>query len=357
MPGGSKDSVDTIFLSLFALSGDIKTCREILDRLATIKGALPSYARSFWLGRCYAAADEKTQALSLFQEAMDSAPENAPAWKERIAFYIERIDQECAALSGHPADPETISQARALLRRNLLMGSVLDPGKKSPAVLALCISFAMVMLIMEGSNFGLHSSLGDLHLIILASGALEGHAVLPNGNLSSIASGDWWRLLSYQFIHANITHLLMNMFGLFWLGKNVERVFGSAWFVFIFLVSGILSGLLQLLITPELVAVGASGSVLGVFGAGIAATIRLKDVYSPRLRNAELKWMIGFAVFQIIFDQVVNVLANLSDRDGPGMRIASFTHLGGMISGFLLGMICPLQVKISDSDQASDYQS
>ena len=101
-----------------------------------------------------------------------------------------------------------------------------------------------------------------------------------------------------------------------------------------------------MVLTPDLPAVGASGAVLGIFGAGAAATIRLKNVLPPAVRNSELTWMGIMAITQILFDQFVNSLFPSASGSTDAVRIAAYAHIGGMLSGFVLGWVLPMRRSI-----------
>ena len=84
----------------------------------------------------------------------------------------------------------------------------------------------------------------------------------------------WWEtwsfgsLFTYMFVHANSTHLFVNMLGLFFIGSAVEQTIGSYRFFVLYYLSGILGGLgWSLLAEPGAVCVGASGAVMGILGA------------------------------------------------------------------------------------------
>lgn len=81
-----------------------------------------------------------------------------------------------------------------------------------------------------------------------------------------IMGGEWWRLLTSMFLHIGIIHLVLNGVALFFLGGIVERVFGSARFLVIFLFSGLIGSLASFIFTADLAA-GASGAIFGCFGA------------------------------------------------------------------------------------------
>lgn len=84
----------------------------------------------------------------------------------------------------------------------------------------------------------------------------------------------WWQdwsfgsLFTYMFVHANSTHLFVNMLGLFFIGPTVEQTIGSYRFFVLYYLSGILGGLgWSLLAEPGSVCVGASGALMGILGA------------------------------------------------------------------------------------------
>ncbi|HSR88245.1 MAG TPA: rhomboid family intramembrane serine protease [Pontiella sp.] len=84
----------------------------------------------------------------------------------------------------------------------------------------------------------------------------------------------WWQswsfgsLFTYMFVHANSTHLFVNMLGLFFIGPTVEQTIGSYRFFVLYYLSGILGGLgWSLLAAPGSVCVGASGALMGILGA------------------------------------------------------------------------------------------
>jgi membrane associated rhomboid family serine protease len=71
-----------------------------------------------------------------------------------------------------------------------------------------------------------------------------------------------------MFVHANSTHLFVNMLGLFFIGPVVEQTIGSYRFFILYYLSGILGGLgWSLLAAPGTICVGASGAVMGILGA------------------------------------------------------------------------------------------
>ncbi len=132
-----------------------------------------------------------------------------------------------------------------------------------------------------------------------------------------ILEGEWWRLFTPIFIHIGLLHLVMNSIALYFLGVFAERIFGNLRFVFIYLFAGVAGTLSSLLFSPNISA-GASGSIMGLFGA----LLYFGTVY-PKLffRTMGLNILIVLGV-NLLFG------FTFSGIDNAG-------HIGGLIGGFL----------------------
>jgi len=137
-----------------------------------------------------------------------------------------------------------------------------------------------------------------------------------------------WQLITYQFIHADIIHLLFNMvFGLWMFGKEVEQVWGSKKFLFYYLFCGVMAGIAQLILAPifEPVlgpTVGASGAIYGVL---IAFATMFPDQY------VYIYFLIPVKVKYFVMGLIVLGVMSVG---GPG-NIANLAHLGGALAGYL----------------------
>lgn len=90
-----------------------------------------------------------------------------------------------------------------------------------------------------------------------------------------LGEGMLWTPFTHMFLHGNSMHVLVNMLGLYLLGPDVERTFGSAGFLRLFLVSGLVGGLGFWGVSYGLLGqvhpvVGASGAIMGILGAIVA---------------------------------------------------------------------------------------
>ncbi len=350
-----RDSLETVFLSFFAMIGDEDDLLDVLSAMRKNKSALPEYARLYWHARCRSVKGNYAGALEIFADSLEKTPKQDHAWRERTESQIEFAKSKLAApeepsIEQEPSLEETSQEtpgqtnaraiaaatARNIRHRCMQVSEVLN-SKKQPRTVHILSGLISIIFILTDSSMVRLMQMGDSfnrmsHQFFLA-GVLQGPLVLE---------GQWWRLFTYQFLHGGIPHLMMNLFGLVWFGRYVENLYGPLRFLFIFLGSGVLSGLMEMLVSLNEPAVGASGAVLGVFGAGLAATMKLKDVLPPSVRKHELTWMIGLAVTQLFFDQFANHLFP-AKAGSEAIRIAAAAHFGGMLSGFILGWLIPMQ--------------
>lgn len=137
-------------------------------------------------------------------------------------------------------------------------------------------------------------------------------------------SGDYWRLLTAGFLHASITHIGFNMWCLYSLGKLSERLFGRISTILIYLLTAVGGNLLSLAYDPERFSVGASGALFGL-AAALLVGIKFGDL---TISAGEKKSLFGSLVFFIGFSFYM----------GMGDRVDNMCHLGGFVSGLIIGL-------------------
>lgn len=135
-----------------------------------------------------------------------------------------------------------------------------------------------------------------------------------------VRAGDWWRLLTAAFLHANVMHIFFNMYALYLFGPQVERQMGSAPFASLYLSSALAGGAAYLVAGGSGFAVGASGAIFGLFGAWIAATYRRRHTPAGRALFQRLSLLLA-----------VNLAL-------PFLlpAIAWQAHVGGLVAGILI---------------------
>lgn len=140
-------------------------------------------------------------------------------------------------------------------------------------------------------------------------------------NNELITAGQYYRLVTCMFLHGSIIHIASNMYSLYCVGYLVEKVYGRAKYILIYLLSGIISSYVSFLFS-DAISIGASGAIFGVLGAVL--------VFSFRFKNR-----IGKELFiNIMAVIVLNVFIGMSMTN-----IDNFAHIGGLVSGVIISAI------------------
>lgn len=101
-------------------------------------------------------------------------------------------------------------------------------------------------------------------------------------NLVGVAEGEYYRLVTALFLHANVMHILFNMWALYVVGPPLEALLGRLRYVALYFLCGLSgSALAYLLADPRTETVGASGAIFGLFGALFVVGRRLNLNIGP----------------------------------------------------------------------------
>jgi membrane associated rhomboid family serine protease len=134
-----------------------------------------------------------------------------------------------------------------------------------------------------------------------------------------VSNGEWWRLITSGFLHANVLHIGSNMLALFFIGRALEPALGSLRLGVIYFVSLAAGSLGVIILEPGSLSIGASGAIFGLMGA---------FVMFARSR--------GISVMQSGIGPVI--LLNLAITFTiPGISIGG--HLGGLAGGAAIAAI------------------
>lgn len=140
-----------------------------------------------------------------------------------------------------------------------------------------------------------------------------------NGEL--LRAGEWWRIVTSQFLHVHFPHFIFNMIALFLLGGMFERGVGSWRLAVLYFGSGIVGQVAGVVATPVLVSSGASQAIMGLAGGDAIRRINRSET-----RNAGLAVLLIFVAVQVALDVAT-----------AGYIKAG--HLGGFIAGAILGFV------------------
>jgi membrane associated rhomboid family serine protease len=185
------------------------------------------------------------------------------------------------------------------------------PNLSTRLIIVLIAAFLVQCVLLFYGNINLYRHL-----------ALSRHGLLR---------GEIWQLLTFQFLHSAPSpfHVLFNCLGIYFFGRRVEEVFGSRRFLGIYFISGIVGGILQVLLTlvprhVDVPVVGASAGVCGLIAVFCSIhpmeELQTWIYFFPVTIRAHwfLKFLLGFSIFGALI---------------PFDNVAHGAHLGGVLFG------------------------
>ncbi|WP_189637937.1 rhomboid family intramembrane serine protease [Rhizobium sp. R693] len=151
-------------------------------------------------------------------------------------------------------------------------------------------------------------------------GGTYGNAIFENHQ--------WWRLFTAPLLHGSPLHLVFNCLALWFAGRLLERLTGWRWFGAIFVASALGGAIASVLINaPNIVGVGASGGIVGLFAATIVTSFRRPFApIAPALR-------LGAA--RLLAPALIPFLSATKD----GQQVDYAGHFGGAVAGALAGCL------------------
>lgn len=177
-----------------------------------------------------------------------------------------------------------------------------------PIVTKILIGLNVVIFVLAQGRAG-----ADLDFGLIGRGFVSGEGFI------GVAEGEYYRLVTSGFMHAGLMHLAFNMYALWILGPQLERVFDRPRFIALYMVSLFGGAAGVMLLDPNAITVGASGAIFGLFGAiaVIQRSIGMNIWASGLGPILALNLFITFAI----------------------PRISVGGHLGGLVAGGLVGLL------------------
>jgi membrane associated rhomboid family serine protease len=359
----SAKNVAMSLLPFFSLAGAQDYTERLSRVLADEKEGLPDYLLNYWRARCLAVQGRTSEAKKFYEEVLERVEQLATTGRANGEAWRARIERQIQAMSATEAEKnELLSENMQALDKQAMVDRVWQifeqsgyvqevvlPKRASPVVAVLvatiCIAYfcsgAIDLAIYFRDLLNLSPITGNFVHSPLAAQiqqwcANQGSICLDSFALDKehVFQGQYWRLITYMFLHGSITHLLLNVLGLYWFGRIAVNIYGPFKFLLLFFLTGMLGGMTQMFYSPS-TAIGASGGVLGIFGADAIGIFKLGDALPAKIRRHELTWMSVIAGSQVVIDQVIPQLTSI--------HIAGNAHLGGLLAGIVLGFLLPLQ--------------
>lgn len=257
-------------------------------------------------------------------ESADAAGEN----QKNITAFIDVFESVKTLLSSSTLS-ENINRINALRQTTLQVVSEEEQAEEVETATNLA-----------GSNLYATYAIIVINIVVFALMVFDGAGLVsPNGlihikwgsNYAPLTlSGDWWRLISCVFIHFGIIHLAMNMYTLYMAGAYLEPMLGKTKYVAAYLSTGVIASIVSLWwhSTPVNSA-GASGAVFGLYGLFLA--LLTTNLIPKKVRKSLLQSIGIFVVYNLVY----------------GLRggIDNAAHVGGLVSGFVIGYGYALTIK------------
>lgn len=186
-------------------------------------------------------------------------------------------------------------------------------------------------LIPKGDHF-ITSILIDLNILVFLAMLISGiNPISPNasellewgGNRRYDTLNEWWRLVTSIFLHGGLIHIISNIAALVIAAIYIEPKFSRSKYALLYLFSGLCGSIASVIWHENTVSVGASGAIFGLFGAILI--LLFTNAYE-KFEKRIILIIIGTYV-------AINLLIGLTGN------IDNAAHIGGLISGALIGLL------------------
>lgn len=195
-------------------------------------------------------------------------------------------------------------------------------------LLFTCTIFFIVSIALNGWNvepLKVNPMIGPSAQTLLQMGAKDSYLI--------VHGGEAWRLGSSILLHAGLVHYFINMLALWFVGSAIEISHGFVSATFLFVLPAIGGNMLSAIFLPDYVTVGSSGGIFGLIGACLAdITMNWKLLFCNVVNKDGRKMKHAMVVVFLVLDIVLNMIIGLTPF------VDNFTHLGGMVIGFLCGL-------------------
>ncbi len=288
--------------------------KEVLAQLLVVNRAIPEPHQRFWMATADAACGRNAQAEVVFKELLASSDGLIRAAAQRRLS----VALPPAALL-HPQSRLKLEQLCTTFR--LLQRF----DAKSPAF-GPFVTYGIIFLCCAAYLFEI--ARGD---------PTDAEVLIDLGGLVPVAvslGGEWWRIISAQFLHAGSMHLLFNMLCLYDLGPYVERTLGRWLFLLLYVVCGTLAvgsvvpAAILGITSPYTVVVGASGGIMAILGMNLALLLKAWRVEAAPIAREKMMLLGRIVLLQLIVDAMTP-------------QISSTAHLSGLTAGFLFTLLVP----------------
>ncbi|WP_282035112.1 rhomboid family intramembrane serine protease [Metabacillus indicus] len=150
------------------------------------------------------------------------------------------------------------------------------------------------------------------------------------GYNGGVANGEWWRLITPIFLHANFAHILFNSVSIILFAPALERMLGKARFLSAYLATGMIANLATYFVIEDLsyTHVGASGAIFGLFGIYLYIVVFRKDLIDSS--NSQLIiTILAIGIVMTFINTNINIIAHIFGAVGGALIAPLFLKRPG----------------------------
>ncbi|MDB4963410.1 MAG: Rhomboid family protein [Myxococcales bacterium] len=264
-------------------------------------------ARTYWLAVAHQQRGDRAAATAAYEKARDRS-RGRPR---------ELIDQALTNLAKADGIPVKLSEeANEIVAR--VEAAPLPPRVRVPRQPRPIATWSMTgtLLVVAGLITVFVGPTSDVGVLTRSGALVRG---LVDG-------GEWWRIFSCVFVHVGGLHLLVNVMGMYFVGRIAEDLFGTTRTLALFGVAGFAGAVASYLASPAGISAGASGALFGLLGAVFVELTWHREHY----RAAWKRGMWGGLAVVIVAQVGYGFLYPVIDQ---------WAHGAGLVAGLVLGAV------------------
>jgi rhomboid protease GluP len=307
----NSQQLNLLKMYILAYCGRIDAVTQLCQDLLSM---YPPETHQFWLGTAELAAGKITVATAQLTRLRQTTKDRC--LQQDIDWRLSQPLPDLAKLSS--LDWATITQLESAILQDARYSAQTPSTARTP-ITTLLIA---INILVFGAELFWQAKSGDKEFSLIPLGGLAAPLVI---------AGEWWRIVTANFLHMGILHLGMNMLALLYLGKFVEYRLGSFKYLLAYLIAGL--GSMATItyvdtrwLTAPQITVGASGAIMGMLGT--MGAIHLSGWRQAKVAAAGRQFQaVLFSVgFQLVFD-ITNGHTSIVG------------HFSGLTIGFLVGLV------------------
>jgi rhomboid protease GluP len=172
-----------------------------------------------------------------------------------------------------------------------------------------------------------------IFLMMTFAGGSENPATMLAFGVKSnfeINNGEVWRFITPIFLHIGLLHLAFNSYALWIVGPQVEKLYGSARFLLLYMLTGIAGVAASYWYHPNIPSAGASGAIFGLFGVLLVFSFKYRKTIPEFFSRALGKGVLMTVGINLVIGFMIPQVDNSA-------------HIGGLIAGGVLAFVVPFQ--------------